>query len=247
VAQSLVLLVNRDDVLPLHPHAADSIIVVGAGAHDLGMQCGGWSGEWQGQRGNDWTTGGTTIWEAISATCDRAVLCLKPEEALSAIRSAMAEVAELKAAAAAADVVKEATSSPQLSEGPIAFVVCGERPYAEGGGDTHDLTLEASDLELINNLADSGARVVVLLLSGRPLFLPGAILDKVHSLVALWLPGTEGGGVADVLFGSVGFTAKTAFSWPSQSSHGRYEDRVAAPRFPYGFGLTTRSIIASNG
>ena len=218
VAHSLVLLVNRDDVLPLDPHAAGSVIVVGAGAHDLGMQCGGWSGEWQGSKGNSWTRG-TTLWEGVRTACPTATLHIDPSQAQAAVHFA-----------------------PPSADGggPLAIFICGEPPYAEGGGDVHEVALSASDGAVVDMLADHGARVVLLLLSGRPLAIAQCTLERIWALVACWLPGTEGGGVADVLFGARPFSGKTSFAWPRQPHHGRIEERTLDPLFACGSGLATK-------
>lgn len=115
--------------------------------------------------------------------------------------------------------------------------VIGETPYAEMKGDRADLGVSASDAALIAKAKESGAPVVTILLSGRPLIL-GSVLEQSDALIAAWLPGTEGQGVADVLFGDSQPTGKLTHTWP------RNNDQVAVgaktsepPLFPVGFGL----------
>jgi beta-glucosidase len=118
-------------------------------------------------------------------------------------------------------------------------VVVGEDPYAEGSGDRAKLELGAQDLALIDAAKRSGKPVVVVLLSGRPLIL-GDVLDAAHAVVAAWLPGTEGDGVADVLFGAYKPTGKLSCSWPANMSQIPINvgDPRYAPLFPYGHGLS---------
>ena len=117
------------------------------------------------------------------------------------------------------------------------LVVIGEAPYAEMLGDRSDFNLPAADLALIDKAKASGAPVVTLLLSGRPLLL-GSALDKSSALVAAWLPGTEGQGVADVLFGDYKPKGKLPRVWPKSNAHVATGDKAEAPLFPFGFGLT---------
>jgi len=121
----------------------------------------------------------------------------------------------------------------------VGIVVIGETPYAEGVGDKEDLTLAAEDVAAINNMKQAGIRVVAVLLSGRPLIL-GDALANCDALVAAWLPGTEGQGVADVLFGDYKPTGKLSFSWPRSMAQIPINvgDKNYDPLFKYGFGLT---------
>jgi beta-glucosidase len=119
------------------------------------------------------------------------------------------------------------------------IVVVGETPYAEGMGDRDNLSLAEEDVRAINNMKQSGIPVVVLLLSGRPLMIDPA-LAQCDAFIAAWLPGTEGQGVADVLFGDYKPTGRLSFSWPRsmQQIPINIGDRNYDPRFRYGFGLT---------
>jgi len=121
----------------------------------------------------------------------------------------------------------------------VGVVVVGETPYAEMQGDTNDLNLSADDVRAIDNVKRAGIPVVVILFSGRPMIL-GNALDRSDAFVAAWLPGTEGEGVADVLFGDYKPTGKLSFSWPrSMAQVPIHQGDVGYdPLFPYGFGLT---------
>jgi beta-glucosidase len=120
----------------------------------------------------------------------------------------------------------------------VGVVVIGERPYAEMNGDRADLALSKEDQDAVNNLSAAGIPVVTVLISGRPLIVTD-ILPKTHALVAAWLPGTEGAGVADVLFGDYKPTGKLSFSWPRSNTqlplniHSPKPD----PLFAFGFGM----------
>ena len=118
-------------------------------------------------------------------------------------------------------------------------VVVGETPYAEGTGDREDLSLDREDAEAIDHMKRAGIPVVVVLISGRPLIL-GDALAKADAFVAAWLPGTEGQGVTDVLFGDYRPTGKLSFTWPRTNAQIPINvgDRGYNPLFPYGYGLT---------
>lgn len=117
------------------------------------------------------------------------------------------------------------------------IVVVGETPYAEMKGDRNDLRLPAKDSALIKRAKQSGAPVVTVLLSGRPLIL-GEALEASDAFVAAWLPGTEGQGVADVLFGDFKPTGRLPRAWPHATEAAATETRPRAELFPFGFGLS---------
>jgi beta-glucosidase len=183
------------------------------GANDVGMQSGGWTIEWQGDLG-DITPGATTILQGIMNT-------VSPDT----------------------EVVYDAEGNfgrDVLVENCI--VVVGEKPYAEGIGDSATLALSSADIELTESMRDRCQKLIVVLLSGRPLIVTNQI-DNWDALVAAWLPGTEGQGVVDVLFGDRPFTGKLSFTWPRSvdqlpfdfNNLGTGDD---APLFPFGYGLT---------
>jgi beta-glucosidase len=121
----------------------------------------------------------------------------------------------------------------------VGVVVIGETPYAEGVGDREDLSLAAEDVAAVGNLKRAGIPVVAVLVSGRPLILE-PILASCDAVVAAWLPGTEGQGVADVLFGDYRPTGKLSFSWPRTNAQLPINvgDRRYNPLFRFGHGLT---------
>lgn len=125
-----------------------------------------------------------------------------------------------------------------------AIVVVGETPYAEGSGDTLNLTIPAPGPDTMTTVCAT-VKCVVVLLTGRPVVIQ-PYLAQVDALVEAWLPGTEGQGVADVLFGDYGFTGKLARTWfktvdqlPMNIGDPHYD-----PLFPFGFGLTTEPTKA---
>lgn len=121
----------------------------------------------------------------------------------------------------------------------VGIVVVGETPYAEGAGDNNSLALSQSDLSAISTMKAAGIPVVVILISGRPMIINTALADA-DAFVAAWLPGTEGNGVTDVLFGDYNFSGKLSHSWPRsiQQVPINEGDATYDPLFPYGFGLT---------
>ena len=133
------------------------------------------------------------------------------------------------------------------AEGADAVVVVvGEEPYAEMKGDRRDLRLSAKDAAVIAKAKAAGAPVITVLLSGRPLILESA-LDESDALLAAWLPGSEGEGVADVLFGDYKPTGKLPRIWPRSMDQAGGEVTADTPAlFPYGFGLTYTRVTMLN-
>jgi beta-glucosidase len=207
VRQSLVVLKNEKNTLPLSKHMK-SLVVAGCGADNIAMQCGGWTLDWQGKLGGEITTG-TTILQAIKSTVSK----------------------ETK--------VTYAADGSGIEQADAAVVVIGEEPYAEMKGDREDLCLAKNDAALVEKLKASGKPVVVVLLSGRPMIID-PVLQASAAFVAAWLPGTEGQGVADVLFGDYKPTGKLPHSWPKTMKQIPINigDKVYDPLFPYGFGLS---------
>ncbi|HLK67718.1 MAG TPA: glycoside hydrolase family 3 N-terminal domain-containing protein [Bryobacteraceae bacterium] len=120
----------------------------------------------------------------------------------------------------------------------LGVLVIGEKPYAEFDGDRADLSLAKEDMDAFQNMKSAGIPVVVVLISGRPMIL-GEALDRSEAVVAAWLPGTEGQGVADVLFGDYAPTGKLSFSWPKSMAQVPINIHSAKydPLFKVGYGL----------
>lgn len=148
---------------------------------------------------------------------------------LSAIKNAVSNKTKVKFA--------EDIASSEKAD--AAIVVIGEEPYAEMEGDRKDLSIPQKDRQLIESIKAKGIPCVVVLLSGRPMIL-GDALDNSDALIAAWLPGSEGQGVADVLFGDYKPTGKLSFSWPSSMEQipVNIGDKTYEPLFRYGFGLS---------
>jgi beta-glucosidase len=120
----------------------------------------------------------------------------------------------------------------------LGIVVIGEIPYAEMIGDRKDLAIAEEDVAAVEAVKKAGIPVVVVLLSGRPMIV-GKVIDKADAFVAAWLPGTEGHGVTDVLFGDFNFKGKLSFSWPRSMDQIPINvgDAKYDPLFKYGYGL----------
>ncbi len=121
----------------------------------------------------------------------------------------------------------------------IGIAVIGEAPYAEGRGDRTDLSLAREDVETVENMKKEGIPVVAILISGRPMIID-KVLDSCDAFIAAWLPGTEGQGVADVIFGDYRPTGKLSHSWPRAMAQIPINvgDLSYDPLFRYGFGLS---------
>lgn len=132
----------------------------------------------------------------------------------------------------------------------VGVVVVGETPYAEGIGDVgngHDLELTAGDKAAVDKVC-AAMKCAVLIVSGRPQLI-GDKLGDIDALVASWLPGTEGDGVADVLYGKKAFTGQLPVTWPKSESQLPINvgDAAYDPQFPYGWGLTTLKKVPGGG
>lgn len=205
VRESLVLLKNENDILPLSKNLT-KVIIAGKSGNDLGRQCGGWSIDWQGKKGD--ITEGTTVYEAVKKVLPGAV-------------------------------VEYSSDGSNAAGADVAIAVIGEDPYAEGMGDKSSLALDADDVQTLNNLKNAGVPVVTILFSGRPMII-NPQLDQSSAFIAAWLPGTEGEGITDVLFGDYDFKGKLSHTWPRSMSQIPINngDSTYDPLFPYGYGLT---------
>jgi beta-glucosidase len=131
------------------------------------------------------------------------------------------------------------TGGTSTSGASVAVAVIGETPYAEGKGDSTDLTVWSEDVNVVKTLKQAGLKTVVVLVTGRPMILD-PILSYADAIVVAWLPGSEGAGVTDILFGDAHPTGKLPHSWPKSMSQIPINDGDASydPLYPYGHGLT---------
>ncbi|KAJ0792196.1 putative glucan 1,3-beta-glucosidase [Helianthus annuus] len=213
VRKSLVLLKNGKDpnkpFLPLNRNVK-KILVAGKHADDLGYQCGGWTSTKAGASGR--ITIGTTI--------------------LDAVKEAIGDNSEV--------VYEENPTTKTLSEHVFSYaiVVVGEAPYAESRGDNSELIIPSKGDELLKLVAQQ-IPTLAILISGRPLVLEPSVLETLDALIAAWLPGTEGNGITDVIFGDHELHGRLPVSWfksvdqlPMDSLKDSYD-----PLFPFGYGL----------
>ena len=215
VAASVVVLKNDGGVLPLSK-SVPGVALGGKTADNIGNQCGGWTVTWQGMSGNV-TTGGTTIRAAL-------------ESVLTTSR------------------VNYALDGSATGNGAtVGVAVIGETPYSEGCGDIPTpvggtsclnrpttLEVDSADVAVVQKMKNAGLKTVVVLVAGRPLILD-QILPIADAIVVAWLPGSEGAGVTDVLFGDVHPTGKLPRTWPSSMSQIplNFGDANYNPLYPY--------------
>jgi beta-glucosidase len=220
VAASVVVLKNDAELLPLSK-SVPGVALGGKTADNMGNQCGGWTVTWQGMSG-DVTTGGTTVRAAL-------------EGVLTSAR------------------VNYALDGSATGNGAtVGIAVIGETPYSEGCGDIPSpqggtlctsrptsLEVDSADVAVVQKMKSAGLKTVVVLVTGRPLLLD-QILPVADAIVVAWLPGTEGAGVTDVLFGDVHPTGKLPRTWPSSMSQIPLNvgDANYNPLYPYAYGLT---------
>lgn len=226
VAKSQVLLKNARQALPIKP--GGRIYVAGSNADSIGNQAGGWTMTWQG--GSTTNIPGTTI--------------------LGGIRKA----------AGAARVTYSPNATAPIRKGDVGIIIVGETPYSEGFGDVggprwgydpadggsprpvKDMQLSAADKAAVDAVCSVAIKCVTVVVSGRPLILDAKQLSESDGLVAAWLPGSEGAGVADTLFGTVPYSGKLPVTWPRTLAQEPINigDAHYDPLYPYGFGLTTK-------
>ncbi|MFJ9966686.1 glycoside hydrolase family 3 protein [Streptomyces avermitilis] len=198
---------------------SQKVYVAGSNADDLGNQTGGWTITWQGSSGKH--TDGTTILDGMR-----------------------------KAAGSGGALTYSKDASAPTSGYDVGVVVVGETPYAEGVGDVgngNDLELTAADKAAVDKVCGA-MKCAVLIVSGRPQLI-GDRLGDIDALVASWLPGTEGDGVADVLYGKRAFTGQLPVTWPKSEAQLPINvgDTSYDPQFPYGWGLTTLTKVPAGG
>jgi beta-glucosidase len=222
VAKSQVLLKNAGRVLPLS--GRERVYVAGSNADDIGNQAGGWTVAWQGLSGD--IIPGNTILEGI------------------------------RQVAPDAEVTFSEDASAPTGGHDVGVVVVGETPYAEGFGDVggplwqdngvprepKTMRLNAADRAAVERVCGTIDDCVVVVVAGRPMILTDQ-LGTIDALVAAWLPGSQGEGVADVLFGNRPFTGRLPMTWPRSLEQEPINvgDRDYDPLFPYGWGLRTRA------
>ncbi len=215
VRESLVLLKNENKALPIDK-TAKKIVVVGEHANNTGLQSGGWTITWQGKNQN--YVGATTILEGIK------------------------EIAK-------GEVIYDEFAIGNYIDADVVIIVVGETPYAEFFGDVGDgkgkyqLTLSEAHQKYINAYANKGPKVIVVLVSGRPLVITNQI-ERSNAFIAAWLPGSEGNGIAEVLFGDFNFKGKLPHSWPKsvEDFEGKFGpnfwDTSITPLYEFGYGLS---------
>jgi len=221
VAQSLVVLKNDGGVLPLSKDVP-GIALGGKTGDDIGNQCGGWTVMWQGMSGNV-TSGGTTVRQALESvvTSSRVFYALDG-------------------------------SANGSGKATVGIAVIGETPYSETCGDIppptnqqlcikrpSTLSLDSADVKVVQKMHDAGLKTVVVLVAGRPLIID-SILRIADAIVVAWLPGTEGAGITDVLFGDVHPSGHLPRTWPRSQSQlpMNVGDANYDPQYPYAYGLT---------
>jgi len=200
------VLLKNDGVLPLAKTGSYKIVVGGKSADNIGNQLGGWSISWQGASGAT-TTGGTTFWQAL----------------------------QQQVAGTGITATNVGTRTKGNYKADIGIWVGGETPYAEGKGDSSTLAFGTDNATALSDICSRVTKCIAILESGRPVVIKDQ-LAKANAFVAAWLPGTEGGGLVDNLFGS-GYTGKLPMSWPTAVSDEPINTGDGrTPLFAFGYG-----------
>lgn len=230
VQESVVILENEGELLPLDgrqmPDGSEvTVLVTGERADDIGSQSGGWTLTWQGFRGNE--IPGTTLLDALQARAGDSA------SAGNSLRVTYRPEGEL---------------SPEDPQPDLVIAVVGENPYAEMQGDSRTLTLPRGDLEMFRQTAEIDAPLVTVILSGRPVMID-EVLAESEAVVAAWLPGSEGAGVTDVLFGDAPATGRLPYTWPADVASVPIHSTEPGPGvlFPRGFGKTYQATGGQAG
>jgi|SaaInlStandDraft_4_1057021.scaffolds.fasta_scaffold10853_3 beta-glucosidase len=205
VSQSLVLLKNKGDFLPIEKDL--QVFIAGLYANKLSYQMGGWTMGWQGLESQ--SIPATTIVEGFKELGGDNV-----------------------------EFNRFGNFEQFGRKGDVGIVVIGEGPYAEGQGDDADLNLESSEIKLIEKVAAQVDKVIVIILSGRPLIITDQ-LELADVWIAAWLPGSEAQGIAANIYGDHPFTGLLPVTWPVSMDQLPLGNSTEAPLFPYGYGLTT--------
>jgi beta-glucosidase len=213
-AKSQVLLKNEGAALPVK--RGGKVYVAGSNADSMGNQAGGWTIQWQGDSSNK--IPGTTILDGIKGE--------------------------------SRDVTYSKDASAPVPDDATGIVVVGETPYAEGFGDVgsphppvDDMKLTAEDSATVDKVCAEAKRCAVVVVSGRPLIIDPAQLNRIDALVAAWLPGSEGAGVSDTLFGRRAYTGKLPVTWPRSLDQEPINvgDADYDPLYAFGHGLRTKA------
>ncbi len=207
VAKSVVLLKNDNDFFPLEKDI-QYLYIGGSAMDDIGIQSGGWTISWQGSTGD--ITYGTTILEAIQERVSQETKLIVNEYG---------------------EFTNEFEETPS-----ICIAIVGELPYAEGLGDNERLYFTTRDKITLNRMQNSCEKLAVILVSGRPMIVTDRI-ENWDAFFAVWLPGTEGDGIADVIFGDVPFSGKLSVTWPKFINQLPIGSSDEEPLFPFDFGL----------
>ena len=144
-----------------------------------------------------------------------------------------------KSAVADSNSIHYSKYGENLLNPDMVVVVVGEKPYSEGVGDRESLHLSDEDIKLLKKVKNSNLPYVVVLISGRPMIINEALTES-DAFVAAWLPGTEGKGISDVIFGDYNFTGRLSMTWPKSMKQIpiNYGDSNYDPLFQFGFGLS---------
>ena len=227
--ESQVLLKDSEGAVPIKP--GGDVYVAGSNANNIGNQAGGWTLTWQGGSNNPTPIPGTTILQGIEG-----------------------------ANAGGTTTFSEGATEPVPSDA-TGVIVVGETPYSEGYGDVggpqwafdpgdegkprppKTMEFSAADKAAIDKVCAEAAKCVVVIVSGRPLIIEPAQLEEIDGLVEAWLPGSQGEGVSDDLFGTTPYTGKLPVSWPKtlEQEPINVGEPEYDPLFPFGYGLSTES------
>lgn len=240
--ESIVLLQNKDNVLPLANTA--KVLLTGHSAHNIGNLCGGWTLRWQGSSGNDQYPNGISVQTAMKAAGGSAVTSYNGHDPIG---DDMYNPTKIEANFA--EIVR-------LAQG-VEYVVAviGENPYTEKPGDINDLALPSEQVALVNRLVTTGKKIILVLVGGRPRLL-GDLPGKVHGIINAMLPGELGGqAIADVIYGKTNPSGRLPLTYHKHQGNilipynrpvtTSCDKNACEVQWPFGHGLSYSTFVYS--
>eukprot|EP01132_Coremiostelium_polycephalum_P002396 gene2396-2963_t len=240
VQESITLLQNQNNILPLNPSSIKNILLTGPSANSLKNQNGGWSIHWQGAF-DEWEFPyGTTILQGVQQVLN------------TTSANVLYEMGTQIGGPLNQTMIDQAVAAAHQSD--VAVVVIGELPEAEGPGDINDLSMDPNQVQLLSSIVATNVPTILILIEARPRILPPALVAQCDAVLMGFLPGSEAGKpIADILFGNVNPSGRLPLTYPSTTGdvgvpyyHKFSANGVTTPLFEFGQGLSYTTFTYTN-